>query len=225
MINVVIVIPEITKGMKSIGSKSLLKKHGVSILEYQINQIKKINKNTVITILTGFDHDRILKTIESKYSNVAVVFNKDYYETNQMKSLEIYFKEAKQDINNLLIINNGILFNKLNPFPSTGDSSTIYLLDKPKNNFNIGCNSNSKHIDYLFYDLPKVWAECVYLNHDAINSMRSLMARTETKHLFIFEMINCLIKENIVFNRQYISARNIIKITGVQDLPKINNFI
>ena len=49
-LNAIIIIPEITKGMKSIGSKSLLKIKNVSVLEYQIKQIKAINRNIHIVI-------------------------------------------------------------------------------------------------------------------------------------------------------------------------------
>jgi hypothetical protein len=49
MIDALILVPEITKGMKSIGSKSLLEiKKKLSVLDYQIQSIRNIDKNIKI---------------------------------------------------------------------------------------------------------------------------------------------------------------------------------
>ena len=68
MLNALIIVPEITKGMKSIGSKSLLEiKKKISVLEYQINQLLAIDPNIKITISIGFESEKIIHIID-KYS-------------------------------------------------------------------------------------------------------------------------------------------------------------
>ena len=76
--SIVLLMPEITKGMKSIGSKALLQiNKSTTILDYQIQYIRKFYKNIPIFILTGFDNDKIEKKIKS-YSGVSTSFNPKY---------------------------------------------------------------------------------------------------------------------------------------------------
>jgi hypothetical protein len=215
-------IPEITKGMKSIGSKSLLKIKNLSLLEHQINQIKAFDPTASVSILTGFDNDRIVKCLENKYHNLSIVYNYDYEETNQVRCLELYL-EHNPKITNLFIISSGILLKKFN-YPKSSTSSTIYLLDKPKNHFNIGCDSSTT-AEYLFYDLPCPWSECVYLDEEAICALRILMSKTDMKQMYLFEVVNSLIQYGIQFDKTYISPKQILKITSIKDLPKAKNFL
>jgi hypothetical protein len=50
-LNALIIAAEVTKGMKSMGSKSLLKlKNSIFVIEYQINELRKHYKDIDITI-------------------------------------------------------------------------------------------------------------------------------------------------------------------------------
>ena len=83
MINALIITPEITKGMKSIGSKSLLLlKNTQLVIDYQIEQIYKICKNTDISIVIGFDSGRIIDHIKSKHKNIIVNVMCNYKKEN-----------------------------------------------------------------------------------------------------------------------------------------------
>ena len=53
--NYLILMPEITKGMKSVGSKALLRLNStLTVLEYQIKSIKSLNRRNKIFLSTGF---------------------------------------------------------------------------------------------------------------------------------------------------------------------------
>ena len=54
MIDAIINISEITKGMKSVGAKALLKINNTSIIEHQINQLKSINRNITKIFIVFF---------------------------------------------------------------------------------------------------------------------------------------------------------------------------
>ena len=48
MIDILIITPEITKGMKSVGSKCLLPlRKNLSIIEYQVMQAQKISRKCI----------------------------------------------------------------------------------------------------------------------------------------------------------------------------------
>jgi GTP:adenosylcobinamide-phosphate guanylyltransferase len=220
-INAIIIATEITKGMKSVGPKALLQiKKTTCVIEYQINELKKNYKNINIYVAIGFESDKMIKIL-SKH-NINIIFNPDFRYTNQVKSIidcvNLY------DINNLLVINNGILFKKSFGCIKSNESSSVFTLSKSKMDFNIGCQK-SDEVMYLFYDLPEKWTECVLLNNTAINNLRSMSKNKNMSQLYVFEMVNMLIENGHSFKRVSLDSRNIMKISGIKDLKKAKVFI
>ena len=85
-IKALIIASEVTKGMKSVGSKSLLKiKNSMLVIEYQIKELKKYYKDIDITIATGFESEKMIKLLNSY--DVKFLYNSDYQTTNQAKSI------------------------------------------------------------------------------------------------------------------------------------------
>lgn len=223
MLHVLILVPEITKGMKSIGSKALLevKKH-TKVLEYQIHNIQSLDIKTKITVATGFESDRIHSLLDSL--DIDYTFNPLYKDTNQAESIRLYLDQIHPK--HLLIINNGILM-KNNVLSNTvlSGKSKIFLLDKTKENFNLGCASSTKSTEYIFYDLPEPWAECVYLDGSAISELISIIKYKATSQMYLFELLNEMIANNIVLQKHYIQKTKIMKINTIKDLPKAKIFI
>ena len=220
-INAVIIATEITKGMKSIGPKSLLQlRKTLSVIEYQILELKKNYKNIKITVATGFESDKMEKAIDSY--GVNIIYNSDFKTTNQVKSIIDYINLS--DIDNLLIIHSGVLFK--NPFKglSTKTDSAIYVLDKNKIDFNIGCQE-LVDTNYLFYDLPQKWSECVFFNEEAIEKIKSISKSKNMNQLYTFELINILIEDGQKFNKISIPKNSIMKIVNIKDLNKAKVFI
>jgi hypothetical protein len=222
MLDILLLVPEITKGMKSLGSKALLNiKNSTIVLDYQIQQLKKIDQNCNIFIGAGFESDKIRKAV-AKYGLVNVIDNQNYINTNQAKLIKLFIDQRSSN-NNLLIISNGILFK--NSSLKYAGRSKIFLIDKPKSNFNIGCN-DSDTVHYLFYDLPTQWSECVLLDDTAIKCMKNVCDTQNVDQLFLFEIINILIeKHGVVFDKHFISKKNIMKINTAKDISKAKVFI
>ena len=99
MINAVILTPEITKGMKSVGSKSLLKIKNKTLLEHQIDYLFSLSRKTLINIVTGFDHDKINKHINEKYEKridqIRLIYDDKYEGTNHGHSIKLFFGNSK----------------------------------------------------------------------------------------------------------------------------------
>lgn len=220
-INAIIIATEITKGMKSVGPKALLQiKKTTSVIEYQINELKKNYKNINIYVAVGFESDKVIKTL-SKY-NINIIYNPDFKCTNQVKSIIDCI--SSYDINNLLVINNGILFKKSFGHIKPNEPSSVFTLSKSKMDFNIGCQK-SDEVMYLFYDLPEKWTECVLLNSTAINDLKSMAKNKNMSQLYVFEMINMLIENGHSFKKVSLNSRNIMKISGIKDLNRAKVFI
>lgn len=221
--NAIILVPEITKGMKSIGSKALLKTaRGISVLDYQILYLRKHYPQLQICVATGFEHEKIKKKTISNNSTTYLV-NKDYGCTNHGRSIELYIKQHNPE--NLLVITGGVLLKNRLPTPKI---STIYAIKRPKSGFTIGFNETSDidkvGIHYLFYDLPTPWVECVYLTSEAILRLRDLCLKHNLQQLFLFEIINLLLDNHIVLDYKFIDNKNVIKINNSKDISKIKNF-
>jgi hypothetical protein len=225
MINALILVPEITKGMKSIGSKSLLEiKKKLSVLDYQIQSIRNIDKNIKISICTGFDSEKITNTISDNYENINYIYNEQYKTTNQAHSIKIYL-EQYDNCEKLLIVSNGVLFkDKCITKNMLTNECKVFILNKTRENFNLGC-SEQQHFEYLFYDLPELWSECIYLNKEALTVLRNLFTSNYTTQMYLFELINEMINNNIPFKKQYIDKKLIMKICNFKDMAKAKNFI
>jgi hypothetical protein len=224
MINVLILIPEITKGMKSVGSKSLLKiKNSKSVIEYQIELLLSIKDKVSINIATGFDNDRINKTID-RYKSINIIHNDQYENTNYGKCIKLFIQQ-NPNIDNLFVIGSGVLFKK-NIFSqnSFDNMSRIFILDKPANNFNIGCNPNT-NIEYLFYDLPEPWTECVYFDLSGIEGLKTLIEQKNIDQMYIFEILNDLLLLNINFEKEYFPRSKFFKISSTKDINRAKLFI
>lgn len=219
-INIIITAAEITKGMKSVGSKSLLKlRNSVPLIEYQIKWLKKFYPKSTIYISTGFESDKIQK-IAQQYQNTEIIYNPDYKNTNQGRGIMQCLDAGQLD--NALILNSGIMFKHI--FTADGESSVVYLLNKPKTYFEVGCH-NLESVDYLFYDLPQKWSECVYLGHTAIHKLKILRDKNSMDQLYLFELINLLIDAGENFSSAIIPKQQIMKVTGLKDLSKAKAFI
>jgi len=222
MLDILLLVPEITKGMKSLGSKALLTiKNSTMVLDYQIQQLKKIDSNCNIFIGAGFECDKIRKVI-SKYSRVHIIENENYANTNQAKLIKLFIDNHVL-INNLLIISNGVLFK--NSCIKNSSKSKIFLIDKPKANFNIGC-SQSDSVNYLFYDLPVPWSECILLDNIAIKNIKQICEYDNIDQMFLFELINILMeRHNTIFDKHFIPKKNIMKINTAKDISRAKLFI
>jgi hypothetical protein len=223
MIDILLISPEITKGMKSTGPKCLLPlRKNLTVIEYQISQLQKI-KPSKITINIGFEYEKILDALY-RYKTIDYLINSRYDITNQASNLISYIKKHKPSqllvySSGLLIKNNIILKNQL----CHTDSCKLFILNKNKHNFDIGC-SNMPNPDYLFYDMPESWAEIFYLNKQAIETLADC-PESIFEQMYLFEVINVLLQKNILFDKIYINKSNIMKIQTMKDLPTARLFI
>lgn len=224
MINALIIIPEITKGMKSVGSKALLPiKKEKCVLDYQINAIRNIDKNIHITIATGFESEKIIDLIKT-YNNVDYIYDHNYKMTNQAQSLKLYLQKHP-NITNLLLISSGVIFKSC--FITKAmlkEQSKVFILNKQKENFTLGCNKNP-NVEYIFFDLPDLWSECLYLNHEALSWLQHFTESRNIEQMYIFELINELLSHKILMHKQVVNKKDIIKITHLKDINKAKTFI
>lgn len=212
--NAILLVSDITKGMKSIGSKSLLEvSKNLTVIDYQIQYLKKYYHPINIYICTGFEHEKIVKKT-SKYKNITYVYNPSYDSDNQSGSLIKCIKDYT--IDNAIILNNGVL--PLEKLEINIQFTSIPVTSKNlKTQFDIGCN-DTEISKYLFYDLPNRWLEFAYLNHLTIQKIVELNKIKKYNKLFLFELLNILMDHGIDIKTTVLTKNLPIKINNIKDL-------
>jgi hypothetical protein len=215
--NAIILVSDITKGMKSVGSKALLNiSNNISILEYQIQYLKKYYYPINIYLSTGFDHEKILKATH-KYKNIYYSYSSHYEKENQVGSLMRCFHEYNIK-NNTIVFTNGFI--PMEKITINKNECSIEVTQKiTKLPFEIGANieDNPTH---LFYGLPNKWTEYVHLNIKAIQYISNKLNTNPKKYstMFLFELINLLIDNDIPIHSKNIYKNLPIKINTIKDL-------
>lgn len=218
--NVILLCSEITKGMKSYGPKAFVpigpkNKQKPLIIKQIENIFERYGPKTNIYIIIGFEYDKFLKILEDayparKYSNIINIYNDLYLESNNAYALQLALNAINSG--NCLIVQNGIL---INYSPKNYCKSLLPIIkNNPDDSFNIGLTLNNNNVQYAFYDLPNKWSEILYISSTDINDIKALIKKCDLKQKFLFELINILIDNNIIFETEYISPRNISKITN-----------
>ncbi len=220
-LSAIILASEITKGMKSIGSKALLPISGsVTLIDYQIQFLKRFYNPVEIYICTGFDHEKIVKKTQ-KYKDIKYIYNKDYATHNQMDSLLLCIK--KYNLSHSLIINNGVLISQ--KIQIDNKYTQIFTINpSKKTEFGIGCNIDNDHTTYLFYDLPHKWVECAFISETAIDFLLEYSKMKDLSKLFLFEGLN-IISDNIYhLKTKTIDKTSAIKINTIKDLSRAKKY-
>lgn len=215
--NAIILVSDITKGMKSIGSKSLLSiANNLSILEYQIQYLKKYYYPINIYLCTGFNHDKVSE-ITSKYKNIHYCYNENYETENQVGSLIQCISEYKITKNTLIFTNGFVPIEKIsiNPEQCSIDVTT----KSTKIPFEIGTNAGNTPT-YLFYGLPNKWTEYLHLNEISISYIHSNLTNNKDQYakMFLFELINILIDNGIKVYSHSINKNLPLKVNSIKDI-------
>lgn len=211
--NVILLAHEITKGMKSIGSKSLMPikidSNTDTILKHQITSIKKyVPRTASISIVLGFDKDKIKKKI-TFHHNIKLIDNNEYDKYGQAYAVKL----ALDQINNTyptIIISNYIILRK-NIFTDCDITNNNIFSIKHCNNdfFKIGCTHIDGNVEYLCYDLNPKWTEIFILKQNGIDEFKRILELN--KHMMLFEAINHLIEQNKTVNN-YIYNNSLLTI-------------
>ena len=197
-----------------------------TLIEQQIRLLKKNNNQIDIIIVAGKGYKDLDKTVKNlKYKNVNVVHEQNYTELNQSQIL-IDLIRNKNIKNNILVILGEILFKNTNLKKIS--KTTVWLIDKHKDGFNIHCRQNNSNAEYFFYDIPneKQWAEIIFLDTASVSAiLHNISQNTGTKQLFIFEILNILTDKYRPINTEIIQYKDILKVKNQKDINKAKVFI
>ncbi len=190
--NVILLAYEITKGMKSIGSKSLMPvkidNHIDTLIQHQINSIKKHIKNVQsINIVSGFDKEKLKRKIVID-DRIKIIENNNYDTLGQSHAICLALKEITNKYPTIIISNHLIL--RKNIFQQCSEKNNYVFCIKNCNNkfFKIGCTHDNDKVEYLCYELTPKWSEIFLLQSESKNLLESILE--SNKNMLLFEAIN-----------------------------------
>lgn len=225
-ISSVILSYEITKGMKSFGPIGLLKSkaNGKELILCQIEGIEKIFKNTDIFVVSGFGYEKLNKIIPK---DTQIILNNEFQNKSHGYAIKLILAQHDLDkYDGVFIINNGVII-KAQTFSKKLSFNHSWVLSKniktnQQNSKFLGSVTNEEGLmEYIFYNVGQhSWCEGVYFcNKDIKKILSSIDSYYD--NMFLFEIINKSILQNIKYQQIVLGSDEVISIYGMKDKHKI----
>jgi hypothetical protein len=215
MINIILLSSEVPKGMKSYGPRAIIPigKPEEPLVIKQIKKIKLTYGSTkhAIHVVNGFECEKVEKVIHRyKYKNINFIYDNHFDSVNNTYGLIKALKNISG--NNFLIVQSGVVGCYK---PKNIKVSSLGVIKTNDINFNIGIRSQKNKAIYMFYDLENTWSEIAYIGSEDYDRVMSLIGsetfESKAKSLFLFETINGLIENDIVFDLEIVKKNTVHK--------------
>lgn len=213
-----IIIPAAGMGTRMLihGPKPLVKIYNQqTILHRQLELIHNTFHKYEIVLVTGFEHNKIVRKIPG---NIINVFNTDYEHSNVAYSIGLGLYAATTD--NVLILYGDLVFNQpMLKCPFDIDSMAIVCNARGYMDKEIGCIiDDKKHIAHMFYNLPQKWAQILYLTGRELDLFRQFVWTPSNKMCYGFEAVNHVIDKGGIIKAHTPKHGWILDIDSTKDL-------
>lgn len=173
------------------GSKHINKTR--TLLGNQISVLKKIFPDINIHYVYGFDSKKT-EHVLALY-DINHCYNDLYSTTGEVTSI----KQAIEYIDEASLIMSGDIILRSSYFQGFDPEKSLIYVDN-KSNEDLGCTINNQDkVQYMSYDLNNKITNMFYLNTNSIKMFCDLIAKHEHRNYFLFEIINKMIDQNLVF--------------------------
>lgn len=186
-LSVVIPAAGLGRRMKSYGPKALIEiaRHE-TIISRQIAIIRECLPTADIVVVVGFEADKIARLLPS---DIMVVENENYAQTNVARSLEIGLRACPARAS--LIVYGDLVFNRATLRNIRLDRSQIWI--DTKGSFHaastVGVNVHEGKVVHYAYGLPTKWAQIALLTGLELHLFRTLLARQDYRRHYGFEIL------------------------------------
>lgn len=222
----VILSYEITKGMKSFGPIGLLKSKasGKELILHQIEGLEKLFKHSDVFVVSGFGYEKLHKIIPK---NTKTILNSEFQNKNHGYAIKLALSQHNLDnYEGIFIINNGVILkaqipSKNLPFNHSWVLSKNIKTSQQNSKFLGSVTNENGLVEYIFYNVGQhSWCEGVYLCNKDIKKILSSIDNYYD-NMFLFEVINKSITQDIKYKQIVIGSEDIISIYGMKDKHKI----
>lgn len=143
-----------------------------TLIDNQINTIRKHNKDSEIIIVSGFEHDKLISHIHSKnYDNIRIAENKNYKNSTIIDGWRFALNIAIKD--NTFIIHGDRVFNESCILHNKNTHTLFHQTDK--NNYNLGILHDNEKFINMSYGLEDVWSEIFFISINDFDNARKIL--------------------------------------------------
>jgi choline kinase len=219
-ISVVILSAGIGARIKSAEPRSLLKLGKRTLLEHQVNAIKRTFKECEIIGVFGAHIDKVIKKTGN---NIRIVENQLFNETNNSESLRLGINNTIN--NNVLFVHGDIYFTE-KIFKNANFKKSFIVVDANNDisDKEVGVTLNKNKTTILSYGLQKKWCQMCFLTGKELKLMKSLLLKMDQndKKMLSFELINKIIDCGGSFEAHEEEGAHVVEIDCIKDTKNEN---
>ena len=198
----------------SLTSKEIYKQQYIN---HQINNILKIYKQAKIMVVGPCEHITTIKNKKVRYVHHALEPM-----TNTGEMLQEILHYINDNIS-LAIMNASMFFDPVIMSTIDMKKSSMIINRYKKFESKIGCTIVNDKIDFVFYDLNNKLCEFLYIHKKDIPKLKQVISDQVSKRMYLFEIINTLINNQIDIY-PYTINKNIIHFRQ-NNMHQIRNYI
>lgn len=191
--NVTIIILGANVGyrMKSYGPQSMFKIGEKTLIEHQVEIIRKKLPRCDIILVTGYCADRVIK---NRPNDVRIIENVLYEQTNEAEQLRLAFNNMITKT--AIIIGADILFD-FNTFKAAAIDQSCMLVDSKGmiSKSNIGVTVVGGEVTIMNYSLPTKWCHIAVLTDRELKLVKALCNDKAHVMFYFSEILNMLLEK------------------------------
>ncbi len=221
-LEIIILASDMGYRMKSYGPKCLLKTHNnETIITRQIHLLKKEFIDCNITVVVGFEADKVIKHLPSE---IKIIENQLYKETNTLENIRLTLNNIQPS--DLLILDGDLIFNHKTLKNITKRSSSVII--DANNMFSEdkeGATIVDNKITNFSYGLDSKWARIVFLTGKELLTFGNECFNREKNKLYLFEALNTVIDRGGVISSICSADIVVYKIDSTKNLSVLKDKI
>lgn len=207
--NVLIIGDRYQKGMKSKGCPALIKtKNYDNILEQQYSVLNDFFPNNNIIYIAGFEFKKVQNFLDESQYNIKLIHNDKYNEYNDTYALSLANNFLDPNMGTLIFFGYHLLSPKILDKFNKKRGSQIFV--SKSDHSDIGCIIQKDIVTNISFDLPNKINNIYYICQKDMAKIKSFISNPSFKNYFLFETINYLIDNKIIFKYFFIPQNGVI---------------
>lgn len=178
--------------------ESMIKIGKNRLIDYQIDAIRKFDKNSFIFLVVGFFSDSVIDYVQSRYDSVKIIENVNFEDMTSAGSLKLAINLITDT--NLYVLHGNRYFSKEAFCVNDTLSPTIFVNSVKKNGYNIGVLHQNGIVKRLSYGLKTEWSELFFVPKKYLKEVQKSV-RESKSYEDIYKLMNIVV-ENTVFKVQ-----------------------
>lgn len=199
---------------KTLGSHYLLPVSGhATLLEYELQELKKAMPKCDFVFVGGFEVDRIIK---KRPKELRLIENTRYEELNQIEEVRLALNNITG--NHVVFLTHDAKFDHKSFDGMLTGSSTLECPTVIGNDA-VGVRSNAGYVECFSYHVETKWPGIVYLCDKELEILRKYSSVRDNGRQFLFEGLNHILTQRNI--RMVRNNGNTGKINGIEDISNI----